>query len=469
MRPIAKPFLTAAIILAGLLLAFTLLLNVWLRLPSTQGRLQDVVTRSFPDLSLGSLYALPWGEIRITGINSRPKEAAVRFTAEAVRMRISLGALLSGRISVASCSLDRPFLSLPIHPPPTTRQEKFGMKNSGAFGLAYAPPRVSSPAPAPSTPVISAGSGRTPPSLIFSTKGDFSVRNGGFRLMDSSSRPIITLSGVNLAGNRTGGLLTADKLIVGNTLVFHDLKGTLFNQDGSLAFHDLRAVLGGGTVTGTLDCRDVFTSLPRYRLEIALQDADLNRLLADASYPSGPSKGSVSGNLTLEGVAGQGSTMQGEGTLVLKEASLQPVDFLRQIGRILSIEELQLLRICEGKCLFRIESGKLLVDDLLLRSDNLMLAAKGPVSGTGELDLQTRLLFNEKLTSRLKGILGSQLAPAEESGYTQVAFHVTGPALNPRTDLLERLTGIRIGGDLGGLGNLLQGLFGKPSPPQTGR
>ena len=160
--------------------------------------------------------------------------------------------------------------------------------------------------------------------------------------------------------------------------------------------------------------------------------------------------------------------MRGEGSLLLKEASIQPVDFLRQIGRILAIEELQLLRISEGKCLFRIESGRFRMEDLLLRSDNLMLAAKGPVNGNGELDLQTRILFNEKLTSRLKGILGSQLSPAPEPGYTQVAFHVTGPALNPRTDLLERLTGIRIGGDLGGLGNLLQGFFGNPAPAQPG-
>ena len=91
-------------------------------------------------------------------------------------------------------------------------------------------------------------------------------------------------------------------------------------------------------------------------------------------------------------------------------------------------------------------------------------SAKGPVGATGDLDLDARILLNENLASRLRGILGPRLAPAPEPGYSQITFRVTGPPSRPRTDLLERLTGIRIGGDLGGLGNLLQGLgiFGKP-------
>jgi hypothetical protein len=308
----------------------------------------------------------------------------------------------------------------------------------------------------------------TSPSSIFSPDGNLKVRNGEFRLTDASSKPIITFTGVNLAGSHTKGYLTADKAVVGNTLIFRDLKGTLVGKDESLVLSDLRAAIGGGMVTGTLDYQGVFSPQPRYGLTIKLQDADLNRLLADAAFPSASAKGAVSGTLSLAGIAGQGSSMNGEGTLLLKEASLQPVDFLRQIGRILGIEELQLLRISEGKCLFRIVSGQFRMEDMLLRSDNLMLGAKGPLNDNGELDLQTRILFNEKLTSRLKGMLGTQLAQAPEPGYTQVAFHVNGPVLNPRTDLLERLTGIRIGGDLGGLGNLLQGFFGKPAPAQPG-
>jgi hypothetical protein len=144
------------------------------------------------------------------------------------------------------------------------------------------------------------------------------------------------------------------------------------------------------------------------------------------------------------------------------------VAFLKQIGQLLNVDELKLLKLAEGKCLFRIDGGRVVIDELFLRSENLILSAKGPVQSTGELDLESRLLFNQNLAGRLHGLLGSQLTPAPEPGYSQVTFHVKGPASNPRTDLIERLTGIHLGGNLGGLGGLLQGLFGKPAPqPQS--
>jgi hypothetical protein len=468
-RPIAKPILTATVILACLLAAATLLVNLCLQIPAARERLRTVLSKACgTDVMFRGLYGLPWGAIRITGISTQSKEDPVRFTADSARIRISAADLLAGKISIVSFSLDRPMLALPAYPASGTHLEESPQAPTGALSLVSptSPIAVASPTPSSSVAPSLPGKGMQSPSSIFSPEGTLKVRNGEFRLTDASSKPIVTFTGVNLTGTQTKGSLTADKAVVGNTLIFRDLKATLVGKDESLVLSDLRAAIGGGTVTGTLDYRDVFSPQPRYGLSIKLQGGDLNRLLADAAFPSTSARGNVAGNLALEGIAGQGSTMHGEGTLLLREASIQPVDFLRQIGRLLGIEELQLLRISEGKCLFRIESGRFRMEDILLRSDNLMLGAKGPLNDNGELDLQTRLLFNEKLTSRLKGILGSQLAPAPEPGYTQVAFHVTGPALNPRTDLLERLTGIRIGGDLGGLGNLLQGFFGKPTPAQ---
>ena len=156
--------------------------------------------------------------------------------------------------------------------------------------------------------------------------------------------------------------------------------------------------------------------------------------------------------------------MTGKGSLRCKEAIIEPVAFLKQIGQLLNVDELKLLKLAEGKFLFRIDGGHVVIDELFLRSENLILSAKGPVQNSGELNLESRLLFNQTLTGRLHGLLGSQLTPAPESGYSQVTFHVSGPASNPRTDLIERLTGIHLGGNLGGLGGLLQGLFGKPAP-----
>jgi len=468
---IAKPILKAGDSVVAFLTSVTLLLNACLQIPAVRERLRTTLCQACGDRCYvqGPLRSAV-GAIRITGISTRSKEDPVRFTADSARIRISAAALLAGKISIDSFSLDRPILALPSYPISATHREETAQAPTGSLSLisATSPIAVASPTPSSAAKPSLPEQG-TLPSSIFSPKGNLKVRNGEFRLTDASSKPIVTFIGVNLTGSQTKGYLTVEKAVIGNTLIFRDLKGTLAGEEGSFVLSDLRASIGGGTVTGTLDYRDVFTLQPRYRLVLRLWGADLNRLLTDAAYPSSQATGSVSGTLSLAGMAGQGATMNGEGSLLLAAASFQPADFLRQIGKILSIEELQLLRISEGKCLFRIVSGRFLAEDLLLRSDNLMLAAKGPLDANGELDLQARILFNGKLTSRLKGILGSQLAPGPGGGLLAGGVPRHRSRRQSRTDLLERLTGIRIGGDLGGLGNLLQGIFGKPAPAQPAR
>jgi len=291
------------------------------------------------------------------------------------------------------------------------------------------------------------------------------IRGGEFHLIAPSSLPLLDVSGLNVSDQGNGkGTLSAEGVMVSSLLRFSNVKAETIASPESIRFTNIAASFGGGKVTGHIDYLDPFSPRPGYRTGLRLEDADLGHLLSDVSLGNTQSQGKVSASLTLQGSPGIGSTMRGGGEILCRETVIKPVDFLQQVGRLLSIEELQILRLSEGRCLYRIEGGHVVVDELFLRSQNICLAAKGPVGATGDLDLDARILLNENLASRLRGILGPRLAPAPEPGYSQITFRVTGPPSRPRTDLLERLTGIRIGGDLGGLGNLLQGLgiFGKP-------
>jgi hypothetical protein len=244
-------------------------------------------------------------------------------------------------------------------------------------------------------------------------------------------------------------------------LIIHDLSSPIIvsSDAASISLNDLTATLGGGKLAGNLSV-DLPPSTPEFKTQLTLSGATLNQFFLDASLGNAATEGVVTGNLQLSGIAGIPQSTEGQGALLCTDAVIQPADFLKQIGQILQIQELQLLRLAEGKTVFRIQHGDVQIDQLALRSENLILTAQGPVHSNGDLDLQARLLFNEKLSGRLHGFLGPQLTQAPEAGYSQVAFHVSGPAKSPKTDLLERLTGIRINGDLGGL---LQGLFGRPS------
>ena len=487
MRPIAKPILTiAAILIAGVLSA-CLILNAYLTLPATRNQIESGIGDSLGmPVTIGSIFALPWpvGTIRIGNIKGGRAGDPRGFSARSIILRPDFTELLHGRIVASGVELKSPSLRLSTRQPIAVMATSSAAK-PGNFGGSFttpstpreitpptqgiAPPTTESAPAQNALSVAAAPEGETPPPLPLRS---IRIEGGDFSYLDDKGSPILTLKGLTMRGALNGenwkGSLNAPSIVIGSSLIFRNLHAALTGPTNlsQLDLSPCTASFGGGSLSGTASLTSLRES-PSFSLTLHLSDSRLEKLLSDASLGTSSAQGRVTGDLRLTGTAGKGSTMNGEGNLLCKEVTVEPVSFLKQIGQFLNIEELKLLRLSEGKCLFRVDQGRFVVDDLFLRSENLILAAKGPVDSTGQLNLESRLLFNENLTRRLGGLLGNKLTPAPEQGYTQIAFRVSGPAMNPRTDLLERLTGIRIGGDLGGLGGLIQGLFGAPKPQTT--
>lgn len=477
MRTIAKPILTAGAILIAALLAACLALNAFLALPATREMIQREIGKAAGiPVTFGSLIGLPYplGAIRIAGIKAGKPDKLTSFAAPSITIRPELPELLMGKLVIAELDLKAPSLRL-------SSALSMGISPAGFGGS----PSVASPLPPP-PPITAETSQKNLNEAPTASSSQSSVANkvaphlplrsirisgGDFSYLDGKGRPIVTLKGVALDGSMKNaawrGTFRANATVIGSNLIVRNLKASVSAPEdlSTLVLTPFTASLGGGTISGKVALSSL-QQIPEYSLSLHLADARLGRLLVDSAAGTSSAEGEVGGDLLLTGTVGRGSTMNGEGNLLCKEVVIEPVSFLKQIGQILSVDELKLLRLAEGKCLFRVDQGRFVVDDLLLRSENLVLAATGPMDSRGELNLDSRLLFNEKLTGRLRGLLGNKLTPAPEPGYSQITFRVTGPALNPKTDLLERLTGIRIGGDLGGVGGLIQGLFGAPKPKQ---
>ena len=475
MRLIAKPFLAGAGILVLLVAVALLALNAWLALPSTRELLQLGISQAVGmPVTVASTRALPLPlpAIRIGDIKAVTGSDA--FKADSITLKAGHFDLIRGRISASEVTIHHPSLRISLGSGP--------IASPMASGRPAAPSSASSSILAPSTqPPSYPGKIPSPDKVTESTVSSAtSLRNiriigGNFTCLDAEGHPVLSFKDLTLHAEKKDlawhGRVRASSAIIGSGLIVRNLDSPFSSSFGespegvplSLALDSLAAKLGDGTLSGKASlCTDPRS--PEYSATLHLEGAKLGRLLADASMGSSSAEGSLSGDLRLAGTAGKGASMNGTGYLLCKDVTVQPVDFLRQIGQLLNVEELKLLRLSEGKCLFRIDQGRFVIDDLFLRSENLILAANGPMGSTGELNLDSRLLFNEKLTAKLRGLLGNKLTPAPEQGYTQVSFRVTGPAMKPKTDLLERLTGLRIGGDLGGIGGLLQGLFGAPKP-----
>lgn len=479
MRPIAKPILSVAAILTATALTACLVLNAFLALPATRGKIQrEIGTAVGIPVTFGSVIGLPYplGAIRIGGIKAERQGEITSFTAASITIRPELSELLRGKLVLAALDLKAPSLRLSIAPSAGESPTASGEGFTNAISSVTPPPAT------PGTPQRNLKKLPFPFSLESTASSKvtrpLSLRNirisgADFAYLDGKGRPIVTFKGLSLVGSlheRNGisswtGSLQAKSAAIGPALIVRNLQAP-FSAPGNLTTMELSpftASFGGGVLSGKITLSSL-RQLPRYSLSLNLSNARFEKVLADASFGSSSAGGMITGDISLEGTAGNGSTINGKGSLLCREVVVEPVAFLKQIGQILGIDELKLLRLAEGKCLFRVDQGRFVIDDLLLNSENLTLAASGPMDSTGELHLDSRLLFNDKLAGRLRGLLGNKLTPAPESGYSQITFRVTGPALNPRTDLLERLTGIRIGGDLGGLGGLIKGLLGAPKP-----
>jgi hypothetical protein len=127
------------------------------------------------------------------------------------------------------------------------------------------------------------------------------------------------------------------------------------------------------------------------------------------------------------------------------------MDFLAKLGKLLKIDELQLLKLSQAKIDVTIRDERVQVDDLILKSDNLILRGSGPVRFNGKMNLDARLLVNLKLQRQLRGVLGNNLVDSEDPEYRQIPFSVTGRIDKPKTDLLDKLIGAKVGHDVGGM------------------
>jgi len=200
-----------------------------------------------------------------------------------------------------------------------------------------------------------------------------------------------------------------------------------------------------------------------FSVVVAAEGVLIKKLAADAGIDGEGSRGSLFSKGNLSGIAGKPETFAGKVDISLQQARFQPLDFIRQIGELMRIQELQMFELKTAEAGLKIHDKKVTVENLVLQSENLVMDAKGPVGFDGKMKLQARLHLNERLRKDLSGLLANNFKESEREGYQQMPFSITGTTSRPKTDLLDKLTGFRLGEDVGGLiKNLFRALPQKP-------
>ena len=125
-------------------------------------------------------------------------------------------------------------------------------------------------------------------------------------------------------------------------------------------------------------------------------------------------EGSLQGSLDFSGDPRDSASLTGAGHFELVSARLRPVEFLVKLGELLQIDELQLLKLSDARIDATIRDERVQVDDVILKSDNLILRGNGPVRFNGKMNLEASLLVNRKLQQQLKGVLSRNFVDSED-------------------------------------------------------
>ena len=111
------------------------------------------------------------------------------------------------------------------------------------------------------------------------------------------------------------------------------------------------------------------------------------------------------------------------------------------LGQLLQIEELRELDLEQAEAKYHVSPGLVAIDELILRSPNVRLAASGTVTFNGKLKLDSQLAINERIRGQLFKAIRQNFQPINEAGYSALDFQVGGTIDRPTTNLMDRLVG----------------------------
>lgn len=471
MHSIAKPILIIVGIIFLLSATAVLCLNIYLQSAGVQLKLRQAVYRvtGFEPV-ISQTYYTPWSGLTVSGIKIPQAENAKKplLAVRSMKCRVSLAALLQGQVLIKDITFEQPSLlvvqgqsgvwpggsALPFQDldkmPTVSRQTAKDVETA----KKPTPVPTATPHQAPQPEVQSAQPEekmplRATPMLVESIR----IHEGQAFFYPAQGRPI-RLEGcaaegkVSPNGSATG-VFRIKSASFSELARCTDITGKFEYYDGHLKITGIQAVWAQGTVRGSLEISK--TPVPFFTASLAADNVSLQKLAEDAGFSAEGTQGFLYVKTSLQGIPGQPESFTGEASANLTEARMQPIDPLRQLGELLRINELRILELRNAQTALTIRDGKILVERLELESTNLLMDASGEAHFDGSLDLDARFHVTQKLLKDSLGFMGSKFQPSDREGYAHVPFSITGTMLRPKSDLLDKLAGVRLGDDVGGL------------------
>jgi uncharacterized protein YhdP len=427
-------------------------INLYLQSEGVQQRIRLATAEALgAPVKVGRTLYTPWTGLVLSGLTVADPAISGRNLAEASRfsVRFEFLPLLQRRFIISEINLKAPHLALRqnergqwlVEGPKPPPREGAGGGGGGGGGRHEGRPAAESPA-------------------YTVELRKFTVREGSAIFTNQKGRPLAKVEGLKIDGvlnasHEAQGEIQIETITIAGCLHPRKLRAHFTGAADRLAISDVRCALAGGEIRAGMTLAAPRRETPRFEFQGTVEGVSVPKLLEEAHGEGEGSNGTLAGRLELRGNPGAAGTITGTGEFGLREAQLKPVEIIRQIGTLLRIDELQLLDLEKAGLRFDVREEKIWINDLTLKTDNVIITATGPVTFRGKLDLDGRLLVNEKIQAQLRGLISENFTASEDAAYKQLTFAVTGRADRPRTDLAEKLVGDYFGG-------ILKGMFKSP-------
>lgn len=454
MKRFAKIILGFVAALLILLVVALVGINLYLQSGDVQQRIRLATEQALgtPVVVKRTVYT-PWSGLTLSGLSlpDSTTPGANLVDAPQFSIQFQFRPLLSRHLVISTISLMSPHLTLR-----QTRDKKW----------VLAPPRVLPPKEKPSMTAPGTTHVLRPPAFTVELS-NFYIYDASADIIDNKGAYLGRIKGLSLDGRITGGRrvdgsVWIDDIDIGGQLHPNRLRASFVYEDELLSVSEVKCAIADGKVRASFTIVTPRKGPPAFQIKSEIEEVSIPTLISEAHGDEAGTSGTLLGHLELRGNPLDSSTLVGGGEVSLDSAQLRPFDAIQQIGTFLRVDELQLLKLHDAKMVFEVRNEKFLVNDLTLKTDNLIISGKGPIKFNGKMNLEGRFQVNEKIQHELSMFIGDQFTPSSEPGYKEVAFNVTGRISRPETNLLDKITGYHLGGSLGGL---LKGLFNIPAPP----
>ena len=288
------------------------------------------------------------------------------------------------------------------------------------------------------------------------------LNRGNLDWIDAGGHTLIQAESIQLDLNtdstgRGSGRVSIARGAVAELLSFRSLQSPIELNEGVITLPGLAATSGDGQIEASVALRTRQQDTPVH-LNAKLKEINLAAMTEE--LPSLRFSGIANGNLEIEGLAAQSSSIKGKADLRIENGFFKGLGLLQLIGQIFQINELSNLKVKAAVARMTIADRSVRIDELSVQSDDMSFLAPGVIGFDRQISLNAKLSLPERMLSgKNMQPFNSRFSSADAEGNRSIDFAITGSIDKPRTNLLEKITGE-------GVGNVLQHLIGNFLKPR---